>query len=299
MLEKDLVTVVLTTCKRAPEIVKRAVLSILAQTYHNWELIIVDDSPQEYEYRTEIKELVISIVPSNKLLFIQNSINKGACYSRNIGLNSAKGEYIAYIDDDDEWLPEKLEKQVCALKLSSTNVALVYGSYFSVYEQNSRRELIELKDVSGMKFRDLLYMGNQIGGMSMPLLRTQCVLAVGGFDELMQSSQDSDLWLRILNQYDIKYINIPLVLYHIHDGERIGTNPQKKIQGIERINEKYKEYLENDTELWWKRHSILLPLFVKNKEKNKAYSVWWKCVKKCPRKLKSNISNLLRIIKNH
>lgn len=296
MLEKDFVTIVLTTCKREPEIVARAVLSIVNQTYQYWELIIVDDSPGEYELRAEVKRRVLSVAPSDRLTYIQNPENKGACYSRNIGLNKARGEFIAYIDDDDEWLPEKLEKQVTAFHSSDSNVALVYGPFYKVYEQSQKREMEQLIDVSGIKFRDLLFMGNPFGGMSMPLLRTECVTGVGGFDELMQSSQDTDLWLRLFRSYEVKYLDIPLVLYHVHEGEQISSNPIKKIRGIERINEKYKEYLENDAELWWKRHSILIMYYVRNKEKGKAFSIWWQCVKKAPGKIVLNLRYLLGII---
>lgn len=296
MFEKDLVTIVLTTCKRAPEIVKRAVLSITDQTYQNWELIIVDDSPNGFELRDEVKKQVLSIVPQHKLIYMQNPENRGACYSRNIGLEKARGEFIAYIDDDDEWLPEKLEKQVNTFHSSSINVALVYGPFYKVYEHSGKKEVEQLIDISGIEFRDLLYMGNPFGGMSMPLLRTECVLGVGGFDELMQSSQDTDLWLRIFRSYAVKYMDIPLVLYYVHEGEQISSNPIKKIRGIERINEKYKEYLENDAELWWKRHSILIMYYVRNKERKKAFSIWWQCVKKCPKEIVLNIRYLLGII---
>lgn len=297
MQEKGFVSIVLTTCNRKPETVKRAIISIISQTFHNWELIIVDDSPQEFGLRTEVKEMVFSIVPSSVLTYLQNSTNKGACYSRNIGLNHARGEYIAFIDDDDEWLAEKLEKQVKALQSSDTNVALVYGPYYIVHRDSKRKDLKQLKDISGISIRDLLFQGNSIGGVSMPLLKTRCILDVGGFDELLQSSQDSDLWLRILNRYKTKYIDEPLAIYYEHDGERISSNPIKKIHGMERINEKYAQYLKTDRRLWWKRHIIILCYYAMNHEGKKALLIWLKCVCKYPEKIVENSISLIRIIK--
>ena len=151
----------------------------------------------------------------------------GACVARNTGLQEARGEYIAYLDDDDEWLPEKLEKQLKIM--GKTGVALVYCGCLKINDETR----VYLKDsVSPQYYRgyifDELIKKNFIESTSFPLLRTECLRKIGGFDPLMQSAQDYDVWLRIAKEYEVDYVKEPLVLYHIHPDERISTNPQKK-----------------------------------------------------------------------
>ena len=98
----ELVTVVITTYKRPPEIVNRAIQSVLMQTYPHIELIVVDDSPADYELREETARLVTGIGGNTR--YIQHEKNLGACAARNTGLKHANGVYIAFLDDDDEWL---------------------------------------------------------------------------------------------------------------------------------------------------------------------------------------------------
>ena len=112
----ELVTAIITTHKREPEIVERALKSILAQTYKNIEIIVVDDSPESFESRKAVKDSVTRYTNQN-VKYVQHDECKGACAARNTGLYMAKGEYVAFLDDDDEWLPEKIEKQSRATTL--------------------------------------------------------------------------------------------------------------------------------------------------------------------------------------
>jgi hypothetical protein len=112
---------------------------------------------------------------------------------------------------------------------------------------------------------------------------------VGGFDELMQSAQDFDTWLRIAENHEIDYIPEPLAVYHIHNGEQITSSPDKKIDGLERINLKYKQYLESDSSLWYRRHIVLAPYYAMAGRKGKAINIWLKCVARCPWKIKDHI----------
>ena len=290
-----MVSIVVTTCKREPEIIERAIRSVAAQTYTDWELIIIDDSPNDFKYRNEVRNRVLSII-DHHIEYIQNKDNKGACYSRNIGLSKTQGTYIAYLDDDDEWLPEKLEKQVAALELSDKDTALVYGPYYKIEEGNNDRELIPLEKVSGMAYELLMKKGNFIGGMSMPLLKTACVKDVGGFDELMQSAQDMDLWIRLAQKYKVLYLAEPLVLYYVHAGEQITKNPQKKIAGLERLIEKNKEYLDKHPKEMWMRTVSLIYYYLKAGLKREALSKWKQAVSLCPEKIPSNMKELIRIV---
>ena len=139
-----MVSVIITTCKREPEMVERAIASVAGQSYHNWELIIIDDSPESYDKRDQVYSMIQRYSDKYTVFYHRNEENSGACYSRNRGLEIAKGEYIAFLDDDDEWLPEKLAEQVRIIEATPEKVALVYCSYYRYVDETGERELIAL-----------------------------------------------------------------------------------------------------------------------------------------------------------
>lgn len=291
-----MVTVVITTCKREPEIVKRAINSVIAQTYKDWELLIVDDSPSEYIYRETIKDLVLSFSSINsEIYYYPNEINSGASYSRNKGIKYAKGKYIAFLDDDDEWLPEKLEKQVDALEKSSDNVALVYQPYYKIIQEKNETHVVQSPLKNGMLYESLLQNGNYIGGMSVPLIRTTCIKNVGGFDNCMHVAEDLDIWLRLAKQYEIISISEPLVRYYIHSGEQLTGNAIKAIAGIERLNEKNKDYLHNHKKTLWKRQLFLIKFYIQCGKRKEAVKLWISSVCLYPLGIRDNIKELIRI----
>lgn len=291
-----MITVVLTTCKREPKIVARAIQSVIAQTYSDWELFVIDDSPSEYMLREEVKDMVLSFSNQHNISYYANVMNSGVSYSRNIGIEKASGSYMAFLDDDDEWLPEKLDKQIEALEKTDINTALVYQPYYKVIEEEQETRVIQSPLLNGELFDELLQRGNFIGGMSVPLIRTECIKKIGGFDELMHVAEDMDLWLRLAKQYNIISIDIPLVRYHIHKGEQLTTNAQKAIAGIERLNEKYKDYLENNIKVKWKRQLFLIKFYLQTGKRREAFDLWKRTIVLCPGEVVRNTKELIRII---
>ncbi|MBR3741624.1 MAG: glycosyltransferase [Clostridia bacterium] len=290
-----MITVVITTYKREPDIVERAVRSVIAQTYRDWELIVIDDSPDDYAYRPAIKNMVKRYADDYRSVYHENPKSSGACYSRNVGLEMARGEYIAYLDDDDEWIPCKLEKQIEKLKDSDERAALVYCPFYSIFEDTGKKTASKIPERSGMLYEYLMKAGNFFGGMSMPLMRTECVKAVGGFDILMQSAQDMDLWLRIAKKYPVVYVNEPLVNYY-HSEEQITKDPYKRIAGITRLIEKNRDYLEAHREIKWKREMDLIKYYVEAGEKKAAMKIWMKTHRICWWKIIPNTKELARIL---
>ena len=105
------VTVIIPTYKRNIEILLRAVQSVVTQTYNNIEIIVIDDSPETYTHRNEIKTYMESVSNEN-VFYFQNEKNIGGSLARNRGISLAHGLFISFLDDDDEYKPEKIEKQV-------------------------------------------------------------------------------------------------------------------------------------------------------------------------------------------
>lgn len=291
----ELVSAVITTYKREPAIVLRAVESVLNQTYKNIETIIVDDSPSDYAYREDIcKSICEKERQGFNIRYIPHKENMGACVARNTGMFAAKGVYIAFLDDDDEWLPEKIEKQIEVIK--NSKAALVYCGWIYQIDSLNKQLYGKTKFLRGDVFHELLF-GNFINSTSFPLLRLECLKDIGGFDVSMQSAQDFDVWLRITQNYNIDFVDEPLVIYHEHDGEQITKNPVKKINGLERINKKYQKYIDSDSSLWWVRHIIITPYYAMNGEKKKAIKIWCSCVKKRPFNIIGNMRYLRSIIR--
>ena len=291
-----MVSAVITTYKRNPDIVMRAVNSVLAQSYKSIEIIVVDDSPSDYEARADVRNAIERYKGERdgmSIRYICHTHNMGACVARNTGMEAAQGEYIAYLDDDDEWLPTKIEKQMKVM--DTTNAALVYCRSKSVNEENVITYVDNEKKYRGRVFMELLKK-NFIGSTSFPLIKRECLLKIHGFDPLMQAVQDYDVWLRLAEEYEMDYVDEPLVIYHEHDDERITANPRKRISGTTRLCNKFQSYIDADRTLWWERHRELSRQYALNGEYKKAILNWLKCIIKKPGRIKYNLLYLYFII---
>lgn len=288
----DLVTVVITTYKRPLNILKRAVQSVLLQTYQNKEIIIVDDSPVDYNGREAIKNYFSAI--KNNIVYIQHSHSQGACVARNTGLALAKGKYIGYLDDDDEWKEYKIEKQI--KRFSNDNIALVYCGAEIFNDSDNRLVVCKKKFYSGNVFNKLIR-NNFIGSTSFPLIRTECLRRIGGFDSMMQSAQDYDVWLRLSEFYEISYTEAVCVRYHVHAGEQISSNHQKRISGQERLMIKNKEFLDNHRDIKALRILKLSEEYLFCKTKKEALNLWLKAFKLSPLSFVNNSKYFIKIIK--
>ena len=286
-----LVTCAITTHKRKPEIVERALKSILNQTYKNIEVFVVDDSPSDWEGRNSVKSMVESYSSQN-VTYIPHDKCMGACVARNTALENAKGEYIGYLDDDDEWCSDKIEKQLEGF--INENIAFVYCDHKIVYDDTDRVENIASEKYSGNVF-DKLILGNFVGSTSFPLIKTEYLRKIGGFDPLMPAAQDMDVWLRLAKEYEVNYTEHSLVVYHVHSGEQITKNPLKKIDGLQRIMEKHKDYLKSNKKAAWMRNMKMIPSYVDSKQVVRAFYIWLKTSFKCPLRIKGNIYYLYLI----
>jgi len=235
-----LVTVVLTTYNR-PNLLTRALESVLCQTYQNWECVVVDDASEE-----PVKEIVDSYNDS-RVRYHRHDENKGLSAARNTGLRLAEGSMIAYLDDDDEWLSRKLEKQVDVLSRSSKNVGLVYCwmEYIRDGEVFKRRQ----PTLRGNIFLESLDW-QPLGNGSTWLIRKEVLRQHSGFDESLPRGVDGDLLRRLSTTHDVDVVPESLVRYHIdHKQQRITradrTGVRNAIVGQQVKLQKFEEALQS------------------------------------------------------
>ncbi len=252
-----MVSVVITTYKRELKYLKRAIASVLSQSVQDWELIVVDDSPCDYIGRADISRYIQELNDS-RVRLIQNPENYGSNKSRNIGLYIAKGMYIAYLDDDDEWISDKLEKEIKRFEECNENTAMVYGPYYLVKQDNEVKR-VSRRILNGDCYRLLVSSCyNQIGSTSFPLLKTVALRTLGGFDETLKKSQDYDLWLRLARDYEIAYVESMMGYYYVHDGEQITKDKSQIIEIKKYIIRKHEDYLNKHKMIY---SSLLLQLY--------------------------------------
>jgi len=233
-MEAIKISVIITTYKRPFETLARAIESALTQTHTNFEIIVVDDSPDSPE-REKLK-LAIEETYSDMVLYIQNPKNLGACASRNIAITHSTGQYIALLDDDDQWLPKKNEMMLQCF--TSEEIGLVYCNYHT-YRNGVPITIKGRKRYEGSVLPQLLQ-SNFIGGCSIPLISRKAIDECGMFDERLPASQDTDLYRRIAKKYQIKYLDEPLVIYHFSD-DSISSSQEKQIRGRLMLLEKYRD----------------------------------------------------------
>lgn len=231
-----MVTAIITTYCREIDIIDRAVRSIKNQTYPEIELLIVDDNDPSSQYSIDL----VKYCQENSIKYLSQGENKGACSARNYGIENASGKYIAFLDDDDEWLPDKIMMQVQAIEMDET-IGLVYcGGYIYNESDGSKTDYFNVatfKDV--VTFEDMLYL-DYVGSTSQPLIRKECFDAVGGFWTEQPARQDYEMWIRISKQFKIVGIKEKLFNHYIHNGEQISKSSDKSYRGFLNIYNRYK-----------------------------------------------------------
>jgi len=186
---------------------REAIESVLAQTYQDWELIVIDDGSTD-----DTRDVVASLQERDSRIRYVHQDNQGLPKTRARSLELSTGPYLAFLDDDDTFLPEKLERQVAFLERRQ-EVGLVYGSVDIVTSAGQRIET-RPKDPS-VTFQQLLARNTiQVAAV---LIRRRCVERVGGFRSDLASSDDYELWLRMSRSFPMAFLKETVARYRSHD----------------------------------------------------------------------------------
>jgi glycosyltransferase involved in cell wall biosynthesis len=185
---------------------------------------------------------VVSSFNDRKIKYICHQVNKGGSATRNTGIANSSYEYIAFLDDDDEWLPEKLKEQVDVLENCSPKIGGVYTGHIKVVNNSSRSILEVWTPKKKGDIHNEMFKANWVSTTSSLLLRRECFERVGLFDESLPSFQDYDMWIRISREFHFEYIKEPLVKYYVHEN-KIWTNLEALSKGMEIMLKKYSQSL--------------------------------------------------------
>jgi glycosyltransferase involved in cell wall biosynthesis len=224
------VSVIIPTFNRA-EFLRPAITSVLNQTFQDFEVIVVDDASKD-----DTREIVDRFHDS-RIKYLYRETNGGEASARNAGILNSNGQYIAFLDDDDEWLPEKLSLQVDLLEHSTPRTGLVYTGY-SVIDKISNKTLSQRIPIRKGEVYSYLMRENIIGAPSTVLLRRECIEQVGLFDENIAYGLDYDFWIRISKCFHFEFIEISLVRYYIHEN-RLSNEPEIILRGFQDMMNKY------------------------------------------------------------
>ena len=204
-----LVSVIIPTFNRSG-LLHRAILSIYRQDYKNYEIIVVVDNSSDGTLQ------LLEKIKSDKIKIIVLNNNVGAAEARNIGIRNSVGEYIAFLDDDDEWVENKLSKQVELIN-TSRDIKLVSCDYTIVDGKNRVTKTTGKRIVN---VNDLFYL-NYPGSFSFCLTK-RIFLKDYFINPSLKACQDWDLWIKILlNDGECRIINEPLVIYYQNHSEKL------------------------------------------------------------------------------
>lgn len=217
---RPLVSAILPTYGRS-ELLHDAIASVDEQTYDNIEVIVVDDhSPEPVESQLDEDAYDLS-----RLRCLRHAENRGASSARNTGLEAAAGEYVAFLDDDDYWLPTKIQRQVETFEAAGEKVGVVYtgqkfvvdGKTASVHRPTARGDVLEE-----------MLTGEEIGTFSTVMARSEVPDVVGGLDERFPCWQDREWLLRVAAEYEFEHVSEPLTVRRSAGHDQISDDFEAK-----------------------------------------------------------------------
>jgi len=208
------ISLIVSTYNRS-NLLKKTIKSVLAQSFKDIELIVVDDCS------TDDTEQVVKGF-GNNIRYLKTNKNSGSdSKPKNLGIQKANGEYIAFLDDDDIYRPDALK---ILYKYAKTGADITYGDY--LIENNGKMEKGWSLPFSASRLSQMNYIA-----MSVVLIKREKLLEVGGFDEQIHKFKDWNLWIR-MQKYGCRFLHVPIIVTEVH--------PQK-----DSISNKYETKQEN------------------------------------------------------
>lgn len=225
-ITNPLVSIIIPTYSR-PDNLCRAINSVLSQTYHPVEIIVVDDNGINTPYQKETEQKLCKYIRENQIIYLKHDVNKNGSAARNTGFRASKGDYVGFLDDDDIFEPLKIELQVKRL----IEVGNEYGAcYCNAIIYNPRRTIYTKNVMEGNLCYDLL-VGKVNFNTSTILFRREALLNINGWDERYKRHQDWELLVRFFRYQKICIVNNNLYLVKKYATANVITkNPLRAIE---------------------------------------------------------------------
>ncbi|MGX7099285.1 glycosyltransferase family 2 protein [Globicatella sanguinis] len=236
-----LVSVIITTYKRN-DTLKRAIDSVLSQTYKNIEIIVVDDNNEDSVYRELTKQAMEKYVGLDNFKYIKHKNNMNGAFARNTGILNSSGDFITFLDDDDYFFSDRIEKLVKLLENASSEYGIIFSGY-----QYIKNEKILKKDFPILKKDPLFSMLScdfHIGSGSNFLLKKEVIKKVGNFDTSFMRNQDIEFLIRVFNEFKILVTEEVLLNIQLDDGNQNKITVDKVIKTKQKLLDKYNDIIE-------------------------------------------------------
>lgn len=246
-------SVIIPTFNRSHELM-RAVQSIIDQTFEDWEIIIIDDGGND-----DTGKVIASYILKYSNISYYKFPNMGASIARNIGIGLSKGEYIAFLDSDDEWSRGRLESVAKSIQESPSTL---YITDFK--SQDKTFSLLKPEYINSEYFRQILLSHNFLGGTINIVVPKNKLMAVGGFDKNLTSSQDHDLYNKLVEVCDLQYVPGEFAIYYLNSTGRISGKNKNKLRGQLAYYNKYKKRMNHLARLLSMKKIALVAYYIKN-----------------------------------
>lgn len=264
------VSVVIPTYNRETKYLLRAIKSIKDQTYKNTEIIIVDDNHPDSEYRQKIIEVMKQYEDDSDVVYIMNTKNVGGSLARNNGINVATGEFITFLDDDDEYLPEKVEKQLKFMieynsDMSFTDLKLV----------NDSKVVVDYREYSGLKNFDKMsllkyHIMRHLTGTPTFMYKAEKLKQISGFEDVKMGQEFYLMLKSIEKNLKICYLNVCDVVAYRHSEGGISQG-KNKIEGENALYDFKKQYFDIFTRrermfIRFRHYAVMAIAYKRNKD---------------------------------
>jgi len=215
-------------CFNSERYLRKAIESVLVQTYEKWELIFWDNQS------TDSSAEILSEFEDPRIRYLYSDRHASLGEARNLAVSEAEGEWLAFLDCDDVWLPEKLEKQVSLIMESDADVGLIYGGMEIIPDEfgdgsgwaTSLRDSVSRQDLGKLPEGDIFESLLQLNFVPLlsGMVRRSRYAAVGGINPALQQAEDYDLFLKVCKEDRARVIREVVCGYRVHDDNTTGKD---------------------------------------------------------------------------
>lgn len=295
---EPLVSVIIPTFKR-PDTLDRAVNSVLNQTYSNIEVIVVDDNNPDTEGRVLTETKMAQFDNEPRVKYIKHPNNKNGSVARNTGAKEAFGEYLAFLDDDDEYIPVKIASQVKRLQELPEEYAVCYSRFY--INKGNNKPFLSSENREGDLYFDTLTRRFPIAAGSNLLIKKACFESINGFNEKFTRHQDFEFVTRLLMKYKIAYSPVVGLIVNVHSNHSYFNPIEITDQYLETFNAEISDLNADKRKIFDK--IVIEDRFFDHLRSNHEY-------KQCLRMIRKNeispftvlrviYSHVFKFIKNH